>query len=1051
MTDFVHLNVHSHYSKGWGMGTIDELCRSARNYGMETLGLTDTNGLYGLVFFVQTAKEMGIQPIVGSELTDDGHRALLLVRTAEGYANLSRLISDRHCHQDFDLIRSLREKRKGLVVVSDDFQVLKALKKDGMEDLFVEMSPGYDMATCYAFSRKSKIPPLATNRVYLMKKDQFFLHRILRAVSLNSKLSRLERHEICREHNVLNGPETMISQFPHAPAAIQNTVKVAEACCLDWDFNRLIFPCFEGADDREAFERLYQATLDGCRKRYGTITPAVRERVEHEMKIIGEKNFAHYFLVVADMTRKAQRSCGRGSAAASIVSYALEITHVDPIRHHLFFERFLNPARMDPPDIDVDFAWDERDQIIDYVFSQYGNGRAALVANHNTFGARSAIREVAKVFGLTEGEIQKVTAKIGFGWQLKKIGKELKSHPKMRGMAFKQPWDDILRAACQLEDHFNHLSTHCGGLVVVPDEIRRYCPVEISAKGYQVLQWEKDSVEEGGLVKIDILGNRSLAVIRDALRLVERNYGRRIDYAHLDPLHDPKTVEMFYRGDTFGVFYFESPATRQVLTKVKSIFTFEEYIRQDHFHLNVVVTSIIRPASNGSIRTWLSRLQGQPWETPHPLLQTVLEETLGVMVFQEQLSQAAIHLAGFDPGEAETLRKVVTKKYREKKLRDFCRRFVRGARGKGVPPEVIEEVWEMMMGFDGYSFCKPHSASYTLVAYKSAFLRAHYPAEFMAAVIANGGGYYGTLGYLSEARRMGLDVLPPDINKSEIPYTGRDKTIRIGLMQLKGISQEALESIVHDRDRQGPFISLEDFLQRVGRCLHLKDVRILIRGGCFDTIAPGLSRPALMWKGLRFFHHSDQAVSGLKKGPVWCNLPLFDGEDRPLPRPGSYSKEVRRKHEWDTFGFLVSSHPLDRYRDILNRMAYVKACDLRAWIGKEVTTIGWLVTGKTVSTKRGDPMKFVSFEDTTGLYEAVFFPKEYQLFCQMLNRMRPYILRGRVEEDFGAITLTVKRVRFLDKYERKSTRDGLGMISSRGTRTVDPYQNFPEISEEMVK
>jgi error-prone DNA polymerase len=364
---------------------------------------------------------------------------------------------------------------------------------------------------------------------------------------------------------------------------------------------------------------------------------------------------------------------------------------------------------------------------------------------------------------------------------------------------------------------------------------------------------------------------------------------------------------------------------------------------------------------------------------------------------------------------------------------------------------VIEEVWEMMMGFDGYSFCKPHSASYTLVAYKSAFLRAHYPAEFMAAVIANGGGYYGTLGYLSEARRMGLDVLPPDINKSEIPYTGRDKTIRIGLMQLKGISQEALEGVVRNRNRQGPFISLEDFLQRMGRCLHLKDVRILIRGGCFDTIAPGLSRPALMWKGLRFFRHSDQVVSRLKRGPVRGNLPLFDGEDRPLPKPGPYSKGVRWKHEWDTFGFLVSSHPLDRYRDILNRMAYVKACDLRAWVGKEVTTVGWLVTGKTVSTKKGDPMKFVSFEDTTGLYEAVFFPKEYQQFCQMLNRMRPYILRGKVEEDFGAITLTVKGVGFLDRYERKSPGGGLDMISSRGAGTVDPYQNFPEISEEMVK
>jgi DNA-directed DNA polymerase III PolC len=724
MSPFVHLNVHSHYSKGWGIPTIEELCLTAKALGMQKLALTDTNGLYGLMFFVQTARETGIKPLIGSELVSGGRRAVLLVKNRQGYINLSRLISACHCHQDFDLPRCLNEKRDGLIIFSDDFKLLKALKRGGTEDLFVEMSPGYQMAPCYAFSRKSGIPPVATNRVHLIGRDQFQLHRILRAVALNSKISKLTDADTCREHNILNAPHTMIDQFPHAPAAIVNTIRIADACLSDWDFRQIIFPRFEEMDDREAFDRLYQATLEGCRNRYGEITQAVRERVEHEMRIIREKNFAHYFLVVADMTKRARRSCGRGSAAASIVSYALGITHVDPIRHNLFFERFLNLGRMDPPDIDVDFAWDERDQVIDYVFAKYGNRRAAMVANHNTFGARSAVREVAKVFGLTEKEIGEITGKMGFGWRLWKVRETLSRHPRMRGIQFKKPWDEILSAAVRLEAHFNHLSTHCGGLVVVPDEIRRHCPVEISASGRQVLQWEKDSVEEGGLVKIDILGNRSLAVIRDAIDLVERNEGRRIDYARLNPVDDPQTVRVFYQGDTFGVFYFESPATRQVLTKVRSGIPFEDYLRMDHFHLNVVVTSIIRPASNQSIRTWVARLHGQPWDSPHPLLRPVLEETLGVMVFQEQLSLAAIHLAGFDPAEADTLRKVVSKKHKEKKLRDFYARFVQGARDKGVGLKVIEEIWQMMMGFDGYSFCKPHSASYTMVAYKSAFLRA---------------------------------------------------------------------------------------------------------------------------------------------------------------------------------------------------------------------------------------------------------------------------------------------------------------------------------------
>ena len=1021
---FVHLNVHSHYSKGWGIATIEGLCRSAKEQGMKRLALTDTNGLYGLIFFLQTAREMGIHPIVGSEIRADDRRAVLLVRNLTGYANLCRIISDRHCRQDFDLITSVKERREGLIVFSDDLRVLKTLKKDSKEDLFVEMSPGYSMASCYAFSRKSGIPPLATNRVYLTRPDQFPLHRILRAVDLNSKLSRLTCGDTCREHNFLNAPGAMIDQFPHAPRAILNTLDVAEACLSEWDFDRIIFPSFDRMADEEAFKRLYQATLEGCRRRYGKITRAVSERVEHEMKIIREKKFAHYFLVVADVTRRAPRSCGRGSAAASIVSYALEITHVDPIKHNLFFERFLNPGRMDPPDIDVDFAWDERDQIIDYVFARYGNRRAAMVANHNTFGARSAMREVAKVFGLTGAEISRVTEKVGFGWRLKKAWKNLEEHPKLRGVEFKKPWDEILSASVQLEDHLNHLSVHCGGLVVVPDEIRRYCPVEISASGIQVLQWEKDSVEEGGLVKIDILGNRSLAVIRDALELVERNYGRRIDYASWNPIDDPETAAIFYRGDTFGVFYFESPATQQVLTKVKSGFTLEEYLRMDHYHLNVVVTSIIRPGSNRSINIWVSRLHGEPWEPPHPLLRPVLEETLGIMVFQEQLSQAAIHLAGFDPGEADSLRKVVTKKNREKKLRDFCARFVRGAREHGVRQEVIENVWQMIMGFDGYSFCKPHSASYTLVAYKSAYLRAHYPAEFMASVIANGGGYYSTFGYISEARRMGLEILPPDINLSEIKYIGKDKTIRVGFMQLKDLAREAKETIIHERSKNGSFTSLESFLKRTRPHVHLQDVRVLIKAGCFDGIAPGLTRPALLWQALRFFGKDDipAQTSLLDAAPSKTLLP--EGRKPNMPVPAPYSKKLMLKHEVDTLGFFLSVHPLDRFEGILKDLDYVKARDLHAMVGKQVTTIGWQVTGKTVHTKDGDPMKFISFEDTTDIYETVLFPKVYDRYCHMLNKTRPYILKGKVEETFGAVNLRVDWIGFLDRYKASTPKMG---------------------------
>jgi len=1067
------------------MGTVEDLCRSAADQGMETLALTDTNGLYGLVYFVEAAKETGLHPIVGSEIVTDRHRAVLLVATHDGYANLCRIISARRCDQDFDLVKSLREMREGLVVFSDDFTLLKALKRDDLKDLFVEMSPGYNMAGCYAFSRRSGIPPLATNRVYLVNRDQFPLHRVLRAVALNTKLCRLKYDDTCREHNVLNAPQAMVDQFPHAPRAVLNTMEAAERCLTDWDFNRIVFPCFERMSDRQAYETLYRATLEGCRRRYGELSRQVLERVEYEMKIIREKNFAHYFLVVTDITSRAGRSCGRGSAAASIVSYALGITHVDPIRHRLFFERFLNPGRLDPPDIDVDFAWDEREQIVDYVFAKYGTRKAAMVANHNTYGARSAIREVAKVFGLTGTEIGRVTGKIGYGWRLKNIWKELARHPKMREIEFKKPWDEILQAAVQLEDHLNHLSVHCGGVVIVPDEIRRYCPVEISASGLQVLQWEKDAVEDAGLVKIDILGNRSLAVIRDALALVEKNYGTKIDYATWDPTDDPETIAIFYRGDTFGVFYFESPATRQVLKKVSSGFSLEEYMKLDHFQINVVVTSIIRPASNQSIREWVARLHGASWEPPHPFLRPVLEETQGIMVFQEQLSQAAMAMAGFDAAEADTLRKVVSKKHREKKLRDFYARFVKGASERKVKKEIIEEVWNMILGFEGYSFCKPHSASYTLVAYKSAYLRAHYPAEFMASVISNGGGYYSTFGYLSEARRMGFRILPPHINESEIKYAGKERDIRVGLMQLKEISREGMEFLVHERSKHGPFTNFENFLFRIRGRVHLQDARVLIKAGCFDAVAQGAARPELMWQALRFFdtpasnssldlfkspstaypstrksapaskesphfylgRHSREAGNPVLSGLLDSTPELISDSSpspsfpplAPSPRgeePNSSAPSPRGrgqggggakgepgeslfKHEIETLGFLLSIHPLDRFRDILKRLNHVHAKDLHNHVGKHVTMVGWLVTGKTVHTREGEPMKFVSFEDTTGLYEAVFFPKAYYRFCHMLNEMRPYLLKGKVEEDFTAVTLTVHWIDFLDRVKQE--------------------------------
>jgi error-prone DNA polymerase len=459
-----------------------------------------------------------------------------------------------------------------------------------------------------------------------------------------------------------------------------------------------------------------------------------------------------------------------------------------------------------------------------------------------------------------------------------------------------------------------------------------------------------------------------------------------------------------------GVFYFESPATRQLLKKVSHGFAFEKYRGMDHFQLNVVVTSIIRPASNQYIQDWVERLHGASWQHLHPTLEKPLGETLGVMVYQEQMSQAAMAMAGFNPADADMLRKIVNKKHKAKQLADFYTQFKNGARQNGVDDKIIEQVWHMIMSFDGYSFCKPHSASYTLVAYKSAYLRAHYPAEFIAAVISNRGGYYSTFGYISEARRMGITVLMPDINNSDYQYIGANGTLRIGFMQLKDLSKKAIESILQDRRKHGLFQSFDDFLRRVS--IAPADAKILIKAGCFDTLDKS-PRPQLLWR-LQF-----QQTGPTKKQTA--TLDLFDdasSANQPpsisdLPKPPEYDATSMLQFEIDILGFLVSKHPLTLYQKRLQNLKYVPAKNLGDYVGKRVQTIGWFISGKTVSTKKNELMEFISFEDTTALYETTFFPKAYSQFVHMLSKTRPYILKGIVEENFGAVTLTVDQVTFL--------------------------------------
>ncbi len=991
---FVHLHVHSNYSFCRGANRIEDLVDAALARGMPALALTDTNGMYGLVWFLQYAAERGLRPIAGAQVRTDQERAVLLARNRDGYSALCRLISRRQLEPGFSLGQALLENREHLMVLSDQLPLLQALgKQNGTGGLFVELNDPAAEPALLGFSRRSGVPVVATNEVYLIDPADYALHRLLRAIALNTSLSRIPPGELAAQDRWLKPPEEMARRYPHLRRALENSLRIAGECSTDFDIGKIVFPAFETRDGSDAFEHLREESYRGAERRYGELSESVIKRLEYELKIIRDKGFAPYFLVVRDIVQQSTRTCGRGSAAASLVSYCLGITHVEPITHDLFFERFLNEGRSDPPDIDVDFPWDERDAVLDYVFQKYGAERTAMISNHVGFRCRAAVREVAKVYGLPEAEIKAVTRRMGYFWSIRHLSDFMAHDPVYKDLELKDPWPEIVRLAVKLDGYPRNMSVHCGGVVIVPDRIDRYVPVEPAPKGVRIIQWEKDQAEDAGLVKIDLLGNRSLAVIRDALAAIRENHGVVIEYDRWDPTTDPKAQDFMRRGDTVGVFYVESPAMRQLQQKCG---------RGDFDHL-VIHSSIIRPAANKYIREYIRRLRGGAYQPLHPIMDEVLKETYGIMVYQEDVSRIAMAMAGFSAVDADYLRKILSKKRAGKKLEDYQEMFYTGAAARGVARAVVDEVWEMILSFAGYSFCKPHSASYALVSYKSAWLRAHYPAEFLAAVLTNQGGYYSPFAYISEARRMGLQVLLPDVNESRKEYWGKDKAIRVGLMQLKGFQEASLEALLEAR-RKRPFVSLEDFLSRVD--LDPADTKILVKAGAMDSIARGATRPEMIWKALAWHE--------VRAGGRAVALSLFP-EVRPVvtPRVPQYSARTVLEHELETLDFLISRHPLTLYREPLARLKLVRGADLKKHVGRRVTAVGWWVSGKVVTTKDEEPMEFISFEDTSALYETTFFPQTYARFCHILNRSRPYVLTGLVEEDFGAVTLTVDSVRLL--------------------------------------
>ena len=985
----------------WGTAWVTRLCRHARRLGYTHLALTDTDNLCGLWPFLTACQREDLIPIIGAEVTDPNQnaRAVCLVENAGGYRNLCRLLSRRHIDPDFDLKTALPPQAPGLTVLTGVSEFLEDWHAAGVT--LAAALPRRPTPVTHPLRRTAArlgIPLVATPGSFFLHPEDWHIHRMLRAIDANTSVPRLDSVDIAPQDAWLAAPVDYERRFAICPEAITETYRIAERLAFRGPQFGIIMPPLPTAVNSDAEQALRAAAYEGAHARYGReLSEAVVERLEHELTSIAGMNFCGYFLTVQEIIQRSPRTCGRGSGAASLVAYCLGITNVCPIKHNLYFERFLNPGRTDPPDIDVDFAWDERDDVLEAVLNHHRE-HAAMVSSHVLFQPRMAVREVAKVHGLGDGEIGQVSKRLPYFWRTPQTDlsflDSIKRRPEAKALDFPDPWPDILATAQQLIGTPRYLSVHPGGVVITPGPISDYVPVQRAPKGVPIIQWEKDATEDAGLVKIDLLGNRSLGVIRDAVAELKTNRIQ-FDESCWEPEDDFATQEALAHGRTMGCFYIESPAMRLLQQKSKV---------GDFEHL-VIHSSIIRPAANEFIREYIRRLHGGGWEPVHPCMAEVLDETFGIMVYQEDVSRVAMALAGFSHTEADRLRKVMSKKDRKHQLKDFHKRFSAGARARGATDEQITGIWEMMMSFSGYSFCKPHSASYARVSFQAAFLKVHFPAEFMAAVISNRGGFYGTFAYVSEARRLGLTILPPDVNISNIRWNGCDKNIRVGLQAVGGLSAKTQTSVITAR-RQASFSDVTDFFDRVRP--DEAEARALIQCGALDSLNSGDSRAALMWS-LAKWRKNRSAKSAARTGL------LFNTDhqlDLPPPLPPDDERE-RLRDEFAVLGFLCDRHPMTFFADTIARLKTTKAVDLPRFIGRTVRIAGWLITGKVVSTKTGDPMEFLTFEDETGVVETTFFPEAYRRFCHIIDRGRPYLLTGKVETDWGAITLTVDKVQKL--------------------------------------
>lgn len=1097
---FIHLHVHTEYSLLDGAIRLQDLFRTAKEYQMPAIAMTDHGNMFGAIDFYQLALQSGVKPIIGCEVyvaprsrfdktanigEETAFHLVLLVQNQEGYKNLCRLVTAGY-HEGFyykpRIDKELLEGHNaGLIALSSclhgeiPYSLLHEGEKAALQKaaLYARIFPDrfyLELQENGISEQKTvndglrliadrlSLPLVATNDCHYLRPEDARIHDILLCIQTGKTVNDSNRLRFSTDQLYFRSPAEMQSLFSDTPEALQNTMQIARCCHLELDLGKHHFPIYPLPEGETLDSKLAQMAKEGLNQRLETIArkegvdtdkeKSYRGRLDYELDVIQQMGFSGYFLIVADFINQAKRKGipvgpGRGSAAGSLVAYALSITDIDPLPYNLIFERFLNLERRSMPDIDVDFCKDRREEVLEYIAQKYGGkDYTAQIITFGKMQARAVLRDVGRALNMPYGEVDRIAKLIPNQLNIR-LAEAVQKEPQLKELVAKDARvRDLITVSLALEGLPRHASTHAAGVVISDKPIVEYLPLYRGHKGEVLTQYHMKAVEKIGLVKFDLLGLKNLSIIRHTQEWIQKEYNKLIDFAEIR-LDDRETYELLSRGDTTGVFQLESAGMKELLINMKPQ-TFTDLIAS---------VALYRPGplESGMVHDFTEAKHGRiKVRYPVPQLEEILKETYGVIVYQEQVMQIASVLANYSMGDADVLRAAMGKKVPEV-MAAQREKFVTGATANGVPRRTAEKLFDLMEKFGGYGFNKSHSTAYAFIAYQTAYLKAHYPLPFMAALLTSEiDSTDNIVKYIAECREKRIEILPPDINESEHSFSVVKDRIRFGLAAIKNVGTNAIDSIIDVRSKEGPFASLEDFCLRVElRRVNRRVIESLIKSGAFDFTGARRSQLFAILDEVIDLAQNKQRQAQSNQMSIFGETTLLGASSLvALPAMEEWPRDQLLKFEKEIIGLYVTEHPLNRHVHTIKKLNATDTSQVSSFPdGKEVILVGIIRNLKEISTKKNERMAFLSLEDLQGVIEVVIFADIYRQCQELLKGDKPLLVRGTVTSDERGAKIISSEILSLDKAMDKSITSLDIHLSTVGL-TPDKIRGLKEILAE---